>query len=235
MCEAQLRGSREWPARIAIDSGGDRARPTLTLKESRRDNACAPVLRTPGHWLAVMPTINSGYEILSAMISPAIFLTANGSLIISTSNRMARIVDRIRVLNDLGDKLCRNAADLDYPKERLNHVHDQLDRLVFRSNCVRYALTALYVAFGSFVGTSLALAVDVWSGSRFSRVPTGLAVVGAMLMFGACINLVREALEALRSNRLEIKFYRDLHQRRLVDGRSCNSEAASADTAATSL
>jgi hypothetical protein len=44
--------------------------------------------------------------------------------------------------------------------------------------------------------------------------PTFLAVVGVGLMFFASINLVREALEALRSNRSEIAFYRELHARR---------------------
>ena len=44
---------------------------------------------------------NDTYTTLSAMITPAIFMTANASLIISTSNRMSRVVDRIRVLVDL--------------------------------------------------------------------------------------------------------------------------------------
>jgi hypothetical protein len=37
-------------------------------------------------------------ETVAAMIAPALFLTATGSLLISTSNRIARIVDRIRAL-----------------------------------------------------------------------------------------------------------------------------------------
>src|SRR4051812_16504193 len=83
------------------------------------------------------------YATLSAMITPAIFLTANGSLIISTSNRMSRIVDRIRVLNDLGDRIGRHGSDFDYPKERLANVEGELDRLVWRSYRIRYALVAL--------------------------------------------------------------------------------------------
>lgn len=161
------------------------------------------------------------YATLSAMITPAIFLTANGSLIISTSNRMSRVVDRIRVLNDQGDKLCRGASDLDYPKDRLAHVEDQLDRLVLRGDRIRFALTALYLAFGAFVGTSLALALDVWLGNRLVAVPTFTAVLGVCLMLVACVNLVREALEALRSNRLEIRFYRELYARRKSDGSGC--------------
>lgn len=171
-----------------------------------------------------MPVDPNTYGTLSAMITPAIFMTANGSLIISTSNRMARVVDRIRVLNDLGDRICRGVTDLDYTAERLAHVHDQLDRLLWRSNRIRYALTALYLAFGAFVGTSLGLALDVLVfANNLAALPSGLAVVGVALMLIACVNLVREALEALRSNRLEIRFFRELHEWRQADRTGCRT------------
>src|SRR5438270_12604243 len=126
----------------------------------------------PRSRLAAMPADVPSYVTLSAMITPAIFLTANGSLIISTSNRMSRVVDRIRVLNDLGDKICRGGTGLDYAQDRLDHIHDQLRRLVWRGDRIRYALVALYLAFGSFVGTSLTLAVDVLVGNILIALPT---------------------------------------------------------------
>ena len=168
-----------------------------------------------------MPALPS-YATLSAMITPAIFLTANGSLIISTSNRMSRVVDRIRVLNDQGDRLCRGLTDLDFPRERMDHIQDQLRRLLVRSNRIRYALTMLYLAFGAFVMTSLGLAIDVLFDNRLAALPTGLAMIGVILMLGACFNLVREALDALESNRLEIRFYRDLYERRFATGKGCD-------------
>jgi hypothetical protein len=164
--------------------------------------------------------VPSSYETLSAMITPAIFLTANASLIISTSNRMSRVVDRIRVLNDLADKLGRGAVDLDYPAERLEHIHDQLRRLEWRNDRIRIALITLYVAFASFVGTSLVLAIDAALNRSLIVLPTILAVVGVSLLLFASLSLVREALEALQTNRLEIRFYRELHERRLADGQT---------------
>lgn len=161
------------------------------------------------------------YATLSAMITPAIFLTANGSLIISTSNRMARTVDRIRDLNDLSDQICRGESRLDYPHDRLVHVQDQLDRLVWRGDRIRYALVTLYLAFGAFVGTSLFLAIDVWTGNNIVLLPTLLAIAGVTLMLGACVNLVREGLESLRSNRVDVDFFRALHARRKSDGTGC--------------
>jgi hypothetical protein len=163
-----------------------------------------------------MPLDLSSYATLSAMITPALFMTSNGSLIISTSNRMARIVDRIRAQNEANDKLGREPGELDFVAERRAHLNDQIDRLMGRSRSIRWALILLYLAMGSFVGTSLALALDVWTGNRLRVVPTATAVVGVCLMLCACANLVREALEALRSNHLEIAFYRELQARRSV-------------------
>jgi small-conductance mechanosensitive channel len=151
---------------------------------------------------------------LTAMITPAIFMTANASLIISTSNRVSRVVDRIRVLNDLADKLDRGIAELDFAAERMDHVQDQMRRLERRSDWLRLALTALYLAFSSFVGTSLTLAIDAMLKNWLIALPMLLAVVGVGLMLFASINLVREALSALLSNRVEIGFYRELYERR---------------------
>lgn len=166
-----------------------------------------------------MPTLNLGtsYATLSAMITPALFMTANGSLIISTSNRMSRIVDRIRLLNDQADRLDRGTTDLDYPVERTAHVLEQLRDLEWRSDRVRIALTMLYIGFSSFVGTSLVLALDMLLGSRLRELPTLLAVVGVASMLVATVNLTREARRALRSNHQEVRFFRDLQARRKQD------------------
>jgi Protein of unknown function (DUF2721) len=165
-----------------------------------------------------MPVDLPNYNALSAMIAPAIFMTANASLIISTSNRMSRVVDRIRVLNDLADKLYRGAGDLDYAPQRLEHINDQQRRLEWRGDRIRFALITLYIALTSFVGTSLTLAIDAMLNNWLIVLPTLLAVVGVSLLLFASVNLAREATEALRSNRLEIHFYRELQVRRLAEG-----------------
>jgi hypothetical protein len=130
---------------------------------------------------------------------------------------MARVIDRIRVLNDLVDRMGRGATDLDYPAERLEHVRDQIRRLERRNDRIRYALTTLYIAFTTFVGTSLTLAVDALVSNRLVALPIVLAVAGVSLLLFASVNLALEALEALRTNRLEIRFYRELFDRRLAD------------------
>ena len=179
----------------------------------------APTETVPDRGPEPMPApVIPNYAALSAMITPALFMTATGSLIISTSNRMSRVVDRIRVLNDLGDALHRGVSDLDFVAERCSLINDQLRRLEWRGDRIRIALTMLYVAFACFVGTSLTLALSVFLNDRLPGVPTALAVAGVSMVLVSCVNLVREALEALRSNRLEIRFFRDIQVRRSAGG-----------------
>jgi hypothetical protein len=148
------------------------------------------------------------------MITPALFMTATGSLIISTSNRMSRIVDRIRQLNHEADDLGRGTKDADFVDDRLEHIAVQLDRMIERSDTIRLTLTILYSAMAMYVGTSLTLALDALAGGRFLVVPTTLAILGVGLMLAACVLLIREARIALRNNRLEILFYRKLRNLR---------------------
>ena len=129
------------------------------------------------------------------------------------------------VLNELGDSLCRGATTLDFIEERYEHLADQLRHLEWRSDRVRYALSLLYLSFVSFVGTSLTLAVDVLFHNRLVAVPTLLAIAGVVLMMGASVNLVREAHRALLTNRLEVRFYRVLNERRKAAG-GCGSGPA---------
>jgi hypothetical protein len=158
-----------------------------------------------------MPIDVKDYGTLTAMISPALFLTATGSLIISTSSRMSRIVDRIRELADLADRIDRGDTDLDFPEHRLQHIAVQLDHMGWRSDRVRSALTLLYTALVCFVGTSLGLAIDVLVGHQVEALPTMLAVAGVVLMMAAGLQLVAEAHAALRGNRGEVAFMRELH------------------------
>ena len=161
-----------------------------------------------------MPLSPPNYSTLSAMITPALFMTATGSLIISTSNRMSRIVDRIRQLNELADSLCRGKSDLDFPAERLQHIGVQLGRLLWRSDRIRRALTLLYLALATFVGTSLTMGFHTMIENNMIALPTTLAIIGVLFLLFASVQLTREAHAALRDNRLEINFYQELRRMR---------------------
>lgn len=156
----------------------------------------------------------AGHPVVAAMIAPALFMTATASLIISTSNRMGRIVDRVRALGDASEKLDRDPAGSDFVTQRREHMDGEYDRLQKRSDLIRYALIGLYLAMGCFVACSLTLAVDAWSGHALGLTPTVLAVLGVTGVLNSCVCLAREAVQAMRSNHAEIRFHTDLRKLR---------------------
>ncbi len=154
------------------------------------------------------------YATVAAMIAPALFLTATASLMISTATRIARIVNRIRVLVEMCDRSRRGNEVLDFPVVRRKHAIEELRRLQRRSDRAIAAVTLLYTAFGSFAATSMAIAVNSLTGHRFPAAPTLFAIAGVALLLAVSANLVVEARTALRSNDLEVQFFFELERLR---------------------
>ena len=130
------------------------------------------------------------YQILTSLLAPALFLAATGSLLVSANNRLARVVDRLRVLIALWPTIQSPQRD---------GLEMQIARHRRRSRYVLHACVLLYCAVGGFVGTSLALAVDAYSGFRLPILPTGMAVVGVLCLLGASVYLGLEVSLAVRS------------------------------------
>jgi len=130
------------------------------------------------------------YAILTAMLAPAFFLTATSSLLMSANTRLARIIDRTRVL-------LKELADAEDPKES-----DLLDRRIAlqrrRTLLVMRGSQFLYLAISFFVATSLSVAADSLVGYRLGATPTVLAVLGVLSMFTASVLLSRESVLAVR-------------------------------------
>lgn len=134
------------------------------------------------------------YAILTAMLAPAFFLTATGALLASANSRLARVVDRLRGLII--------AWEQDAPDR--SQREDQIRRHRQRAHLVLRACRLLYGALASFVGTSLALAVDAFSGFRLGAVPTIMAVLGVLFLLAASFSMWREVSLAVRSFDLEL-------------------------------
>jgi hypothetical protein len=128
-----------------------------------------------------MPEI--GLSLLSAMITPAVLISACGTLIFSTATRLARIVDRVR----------RREIDV------------QIGFYAQRSRLAQGALTSFYVALGFFVaaviGTGLTALLP-----RAAWLPSGLGIVGTLFLFAGSVQLIRETRLAVRSVNSEMEF-----------------------------
>jgi hypothetical protein len=152
------------------------------------------------------------HDTVTAMIAPALFLTATGSLLISTSNRIGRIVDRIRALVNLCES--GQLEQFDFVEDRRKHTADSLRHLQWRSNRASVAVTMLYMAFSAFAATSMAIALDSIVGHSLDALPVICAVAGVGLLLVACVNLVLEARSSLRGNDREVRFFYELESLR---------------------
>jgi Protein of unknown function (DUF2721) len=131
--------------------------------------------------------MSSAVAVLTAMITPAVLISACGSMILSTSSRLGRVVDRVRALSDKLEDLARSRSD--DTKERQGVIFAQLDKLTSRARILQRSMVAFYLATGMFVATSVAIGVVgvIPSSPRYNLVPV-IVVCWAHVFFftGAC-------------------------------------------------
>ena len=160
----------------------------------------------------------AGLSVLSAMVTPALLILACGTLITSTASRLARIVDRVRVLSQGLEKLWADET-LDFADVRKAEVERQLAIHADRGRLIQQSLTSFYVALGLFVATSISLAVVAYM-PGLAWVPTSLGIVGTLVLFYGCVLLIRETRLALSSVRSEMAFVLSLRERYAANRKS---------------
>jgi hypothetical protein len=163
-----------------------------------------------------VPQASADLTLLSAMITPAVLISACGTLIFSTSTRLSRIVDRVRELSHSFEQLY-TGSDVDFPGERRAEVERQLLLMAARGRLIQRALTSFYVSLGIFVGTTMGIGVAALS-PRVAWLPTALGAAGTLVLFHGCVMLIGETRLSLRSVDLEMEFalkLRELYQARL--------------------
>jgi hypothetical protein len=157
-----------------------------------------------------METLTLG--VLTQMITPAVLISACGALILSTSLRLGRVVDRVRALSDTFEELAHTEAHVDLREERQALLFDLLDKLTSRARLLGRSITAFYVTLGVFVATSVALGViSVTNG--FGWLPVALTWTGLGFLLYGCVLLIVEARIALASLHAEMDFLWKLGQR----------------------
>lgn len=148
--------------------------------------------------------------LLTSMITPAVLISACSALILSTSVRLGRVVDRVRVLSDRFEELAHKPeAEIVLYAERMELTFAQLDWLTSRARHLQRAMSMFYLSLGLFVGTSVALGVVGLSteiGATFEWLPVVLQMIGAALLFGGTLLLGFEAALALRAIHAEMDF-----------------------------
>lgn len=122
--------------------------------------------------------------LIAAMVTPALLILGSASLVASALVRMARVVDRARVLGAAVQegsfgKLGASPAQLGVWLMR----HRQRARYAERS------IALLYAAVVVFIVTCLAIVLDRVLGPSLAWLPVALAIAGTLLLLagGACM------------------------------------------------
>ena len=86
-----------------------------------------------------MASVPDALSVLSAMITPAVLISACGSLILVTSTRLMRAVDRVRDVSLRFAELGEHHVMLIGDRERVELVHAAQDRALFAEGALRAA------------------------------------------------------------------------------------------------
>jgi ABC-type siderophore export system fused ATPase/permease subunit len=153
-----------------------------------------------------MEAFSSALGVLTAMITPAVLISACGTLILSTSTRAGRVVDRVRALSDLFEELAHGERELVLHEERRQLIFNQLDKLTSRARLLQRSMTFFYFALGIFVLTSVAIGMVAITDEAYAWMPVVLALVGASFLFYGSVLLIFEARLALGTVHAEMDF-----------------------------
>lgn len=151
--------------------------------------------------------LNSVIEFLTAMITPALLISATGSLVLSTSTRLGRVVDRVRGLEiRLGELIyAEDKSEVPLYEKRVEVIVDLLDKVTSRSRLLQRAMTAFYYGLMFFILTSVTIAIaGIFNVYRWIPIPVG--IVGIMFLFYGSILMLRETAMATATINEEMDF-----------------------------
>lgn len=143
-------------------------------------------------------------HVLTAVITPALLISACGSMLLSSSNRFGRVVDRVRSLHaELDEPASTDASPRQVRRRALRH--EELGRLSQRALLLQRAIAQILLAIGLFVATSVMLGLVQLASGSLSWLPVVFEMSGAFSLLASSISLVREARLAGISTAKEMK------------------------------
>lgn len=159
--------------------------------------------------------MDNSLSLLSAMITPAVLISACGTLIMSTSMRLARIVDRVRELSQSTEEMFARETVL-FAEERRLEFERQLSVHTQRGKIIQNALTGFYLSLGLLVAATVSIGLTSLVRQLY-WLPTSLGIAGTITLFYGSVLLIAETRLALQSVNSEMQFtlqLRDLYRQR---------------------
>jgi hypothetical protein len=148
--------------------------------------------------------LSSVLDVLGAMITPAVLILASSSLLITTSARSIRCIDRVR---ERAEELQALGKGTDEGTEkRRKHLYAQLEINTRRARLLQKAMGRLYIGISFFIATSVSIGVVSLLHVDIGWVPLVLGFFGAGLLFSASVYLIFESRMALTTTFEEMDY-----------------------------
>ncbi|HEY9048827.1 MAG TPA: DUF2721 domain-containing protein [Ohtaekwangia sp.] len=150
-----------------------------------------------------MQELSTVLTVLSAMITPAVLILASGSLLLTTSQRLNRAIDRARSISDI----MINPKVMDtYSEERRELLSRQIVSATRRAWLLQRAISAICFALAMFVATSMSIGIIELTHSNYIWIPAALGMTGIGILFYSTILFILETRIAYHSVQREMNF-----------------------------
>jgi hypothetical protein len=156
----------------------------------------------------INPTaLNSTIEFLTAMVTPTLLISATGSLVLSTSTRLGRVVDRVRELEKRLSELIveEDKGSIPLYSKRLETIVNLLDKVTTRARILQRAMSLFYYGLGFFILTSVTIAgAAFFTSYRWIPIPVG--IIGIIFLFWGSVLMLKETRMATATINAEMDF-----------------------------
>ncbi|MCC6328728.1 MAG: DUF2721 domain-containing protein [Acidobacteria bacterium] len=162
----------------------------------------------------IKDNFGSTIEFLTAMVTPTLLISATGSLVLSTSTRLGRVVDRARDLERrLGEMIyVEDKSEVPLYEKRVEVIVDLLDKVTSRSRLLQRAMATFYYGLGMFILTSVTIAIaGLFNIYRWLPVPIG--VIGILFLLYGSMLMLKETWMATATIKAEMDFTWELARR----------------------
>jgi hypothetical protein len=151
--------------------------------------------------------LSSTIEFLTAMVTPTLLISATGSLVLSTSTRLGRVVDRVR---ELERRLSELILEEDHSKiplyeKRIDTIVNLLDKVTSRARILQKAMTMFYYGLGFFILTSVTIALAAFF-TTYRWIPIPVGIIGIFCLFAGGVLMLRETRMATATINAEMDF-----------------------------
>ena len=157
----------------------------------------------------IQPTVS----VLTAMITPAVMISACGTLILSTSQRLSRVIGRVYEWTRWLDAASRSPSEEAFARENAAALLSPVRNDLAPRQAVALGIERVLFSLGTFVADMLVIGVIALLGMDYSWPAVGLGLIGAVLMLFGCGALAEESRLGLTTTDREMRLLREMAER----------------------